>query len=288
MSPLNRRDFMKHTAAIAATGMTVSATAARAETKATADSRRTLGKVGLTPSRLGMGTGTRSWGKNSDQIKQGREQFIATLRRAYDRGIRYFDMADIYGSHWYVREAMKDGKMPREEIMLLTKTWSREPEVVKADIERYRQELATDHLDVVLLHCLREAGWTDRFKPAMDVLSEAKAAGQIKALGVSCHDFGALKEAAASDWVDVILARVNPFGVKMDAPTEEVVPVLEQAHASGKGILGMKILGEGEIADKINESLKFVLNLDCVDAINIGFTKPEEIDDAIERLNRFA
>ncbi len=282
---MNRRDFMKHSVI---TGLAVSAVSAGAEATAAAGSRRVLGKMALRPTRLGMGTGTRSWNRDSAQIRTGRDHFIRTLRHAYDRGIRYFDMADLYGSHWYVREAMKDGKMPREDLVLLTKTWSREPEVVRADVERYRQELATDYLDVVLLHCLRKPGWTRRFRPAMDILSEAKAAGRIRAVGVSCHDFDALKEAAASDWVDVILARINPFGVKMDAPVEAVVPVLERAHAAGKGIIGMKILGEGQIAGKIDESLQFALGLGCVDAINIGFTKPEEIDDAMDRFNRFA
>ena len=68
--------------------------------------------------------------------------------------------------------------------------------------------------------------WTHQLKPYMDSLDDAKAKGKIKAVGVSCHNLDALKAAADCPWVDVVLARINPDGVKMDAPTAEVVPVL--------------------------------------------------------------
>lgn len=285
MNRINRREFMGYTAAGAlAAGLGLRTAAAQEAAPALeATTVRTLGKTGLTCTLLGMGTGTKAWNGVSDQNRQGRDAFVACLEHAHARGLRYFDMADMYGAHDYMREALKRS-IPRDKVMLLSKTVSKTPENVWADIDRFLKELDTDYLDVVLLHCLTDKDWPEQMKGAMDALSEAKAQGKVKAVGCSNHSLDALKQAAASDWVDVILARINPMGVKMDAAPEEVVPVLKQAHDSGKGILGMKIAGEGELADRLEESLRFVLGLDCVDAITIGFLKPEEIDDAVAKI----
>jgi predicted aldo/keto reductase-like oxidoreductase len=287
MSHMDRRGFLRLSAAgalAAGFGFRAQGQAAAAHatpTALTATTERTLGKTGLKCSFLGMGTGTRG---GADQRAPGREHFVGCLEHAYDQGLRYFDLADNYGSHDYMKDALKRG-MEREKLMLLSKTPSRTAEAVKADIDRYLKELDTDYLDIVLLHCLTEPDWTERYKGAMDALSEAKSQGKVKAVGCSNHDFGALKAAAASPWVDVILARINPAGVLMDASPEEVAPVLKQAHDAGKGILGMKIVGEGQLKDRMPESLKYVMGLGCVDAITIGFVNPDEIDDAAAKID---
>lgn len=284
MSHINRRDFFRLSAAGAlATGLGFHAhgQAVAPSDAAAATAERTLGKTGLTCSFLGMGTGTRG---GADQKAPGREAFVGCLEHAHAQGIRYFDLADAYGSHEYMKEALKRS-VPRDKVMLLSKTQSRTAEAVRADVDRFLKELDTDYLDIVLLHCLMEPDWTDRYKGAMDALSEAKAQGKVKAIGCSNHDFGALKTAAASPWVDVILARINPAGSHMDASPEEVAPVLKQAHDAGKGILGMKIVGEGDLKDRLPESLKYVMGLGSVDAITIGFTKPAEVDDAVGKIN---
>ena len=124
----------------------------------------------------------------------------------------------------------------------------------------------------------------------MDVLEAAKAKGQIKAHGVSCHSFQALERAADEPWCDVVLARINPFGVNMDGPVEQVVPVLEKIHAAGTGLLGMKILGEGapEVVAKMGESIRFVGNLGFVDAMTIGFMSPAQLDEVMAKINEVA
>jgi hypothetical protein len=100
---------------------------------------------------------------------------------------------------------------------------------------------------------------------------------------VSCHNFTALERAAEEPWCDVVLARINPFGVNMDGPAEKVVPVFEKIHGAGKGVIGMKILGEGapEVVAKMGESLRFVMGLDSVDAVTIGFMNPGQLDEVM-------
>lgn len=285
MKSLNRRDFMKVTAA-GALAVPLAGSAEALEVSPTplvATTTRTLGKTGLKCSLLGMGAGTKAWNGSSAQNRRGRATFLGVIEHAYARGITYFDMADMYGAHDYMKEAMKRG-IPRDKVMLLTKTVSREPSLLKADLERFRKELDTDYLDIVLMHCVAEPGWTEKFKPCLDALEEAKQKKIIRAHGSSNHKLECLQEAAASPWVDVILARINPFGIKMDAAPDQVVPVLRQAHENGKAVLGMKIVGEGQLRDRIPESLKFVLGLGCIDAIAIGFEVTSDVDGAIQHI----
>ena len=285
MRVINRRSFMKASAGAFAASL-MYAGASRAEVKALqATTMRPLGKTGLTTTLLGMGTGTVSWNKDSAQIRAGKDVFVDTLVHAYDQGLRYFDLADMYGSHPYMAQAMKKGGMKREELTLLTKTVSKTAEEVQADLDRFLQEAETDYLDIVLLHCMTEGNWNETLAPCMEVLAKAKEQGKIRAHGVSCHNLDAMKTAASLDWTDIMLNRINPYGVKMDGTPEEVTAVLKTACDNGKGMLGMKILGEGEIADKIDASLSFVMGLGCIDSFNIGFLNKGEVDDTIKRVN---
>ena len=290
MDRLNRREFFQHSASAltAATVLSGTVHAAAATDLPGAASKQVLGKTGITSTLLGMGTGTKAWNGSSAQNRRGRDAFVETLIHAYERGLRYYDLADMYGAHDYLRQAMAEASMPREDLMLLTKTVAKDAETCRADLERFRKEADVDYFDVVLLHCMTAADWTETMKPCMDVLAEAKEKGIIRAHGVSCHDFGALKAAAEHPWVDVMLSRINPYGIKMDAEPEEVVPVLESACAAGKGMLGMKIAGEGDCLDRLADSLKYVQGLGCIHAFTIGFVRPEEIDDTIAKIEATA
>ena len=291
-----RREFMKRSAG-AVTSASLAMAGLRpawaAGTAFTGTMKRTLGRSGVQCSLLGMGTGTQAWNGSSAQNRKGRKAFVSLIEHAHASGVTYFDLADMYGAHDYMKDAMKNS-IKREDVMLLTKTVSRDPTLIKADLERFRKELDTDYLDIVLLHCLTEPGWTSKLQPCMDVLAEAKAKGLIRAHGCSCHNFGAMETAAESPWTDVLLARINPFGIKMDtknlapdvktkdilteAEVLDVVGVLKKAHDNGVGVLGMKIAGEGAAKDRIGESLRFVLSTGVVDALNIGVVDPAEID----------
>ena len=129
----------------------------------------------------------------------------------------------------------------------------------------------------------------ERFRPVMDVLSQAKDKGRVRAIGVSCHGIEPLRAAVNCDWVEVDLARINPVGGnpgRMDGTPEEVSTCLKAMHEKGKGILGMKILAEGTLKteEKQLQSLRFVLGLGCVDAMVIGFESPEQIDQVMQRV----
>jgi aryl-alcohol dehydrogenase-like predicted oxidoreductase len=251
----------------------------------------TLGKTGIKTTLLGMGTGFSGYNRSSNITRNGVAESV--IRSAYEKGIRYFDCADSYGTHPFTAAALKG--FARESYTIGTKMWVNEggiPEKERPEaaivIDRFRKELNTDYIDLVQLHCMTNGEWTDQHKKFMDGLETLKAKKIIRAHGVSVHSFDALKIASESQWVDVIHVRINPYGVNMDRKDpNEVIPVIEKFHKSGKGVIGMKLIGNGSFkndSDKVDASLKYVLGLGTVDMIIIGFEQPEQIDNYLGRI----
>ena len=241
-----------------------------------------LGKTGIQTSRLAMGTGTVGFGHHSNQTALGMKGLPDLLRNGYDHGLRFFDSADAYGSHPHVAETLKS--VPRDKVTVLTKTFARDPKTAREDLDRFRRELGVEYIDVCLMHCLTEGDWTERFKGVMDVLSEAKEKGVIRAHGCSCHSIEALRAAAKSPWVEVDLARINPIGSHMDGSPEEVVSVLREMKAAGKGIIGMKILGQGDLRGRVDDAIRYALSLGVLDAFTIGAESKGEQEDLLRRI----
>jgi aryl-alcohol dehydrogenase-like predicted oxidoreductase len=251
-----------------------------------------LGKSGLDTTLIGFGTGVWAGNRSSFLTRQEKDKSIATLRHAFDRGIRMFDCADTYGTHGIMAEAMKT--MEREQLMVSSKIWTRRgniPDMDRPDanivVDRFRKELEIDYLDLVQIHCMVDGDWTDTMRKQMDILDDLKAKGIIRAHGVSVHSLDAMRAALEDPWVDVIHVRINPFGISMDKPEpQEVVEVIHKLHASGKGVIGMKLVGNGEFSnesEKIDHSIKFVLGLGSVDMVIVGFENETQVDNYINR-----
>jgi 1-deoxyxylulose-5-phosphate synthase len=286
-----RRDFLRRsTRTLGATLLARSAIARAAllepdplPQKFHAQDEVVLGKTGIRTSRLAMGTGTIGFGGASNQTRLGTSPLTRLLLDGYnDNGLRFFDSADSYGSHPYVAEALKH--IPRDKVVVLTKTDTRDAAGVRADLDRFRKELGVDYIDIVLIHCVTEGDWTTRYRGVMDVLSEAKQKGVIRAHGVSCHSLPALKAAAASPWVEVDLVRLNPIGSHMDADPATVISVIKQMRAQGKGIIGMKILGQGDLREKPAEAIRYALGTGVLDAFTIGAESQKEQNNLIQRV----
>ncbi len=250
-----------------------------------------LGKSGITVSRIAFGTGTDGWKNESDQTRLGLNKFIELSEYVYDKDIIFFDVADIYGSHTYLREALKI--IPREKVIIMSKVWNRKNDWMKVEnvpkaLDRFRKEIGTDYLDIALLHCIVAPNWLEKDKKWRDDLSEAKQKGIIRTHGVSCHDIGALKAAAASEWVEVLLARINHKGIRMDGTPEEVMPLLKHAHDRGAGVVGMKIFGCGKLVKESErqKSLEYVWGSGNVDAMTIGIENTSQVDDNLARISK--
>jgi predicted aldo/keto reductase-like oxidoreductase len=252
-----------------------------------------LGKTGLVVPRMAMGTGTVGYNRSSNQTRKGMDAFVKMAHHAYERGIHFFDMADGYGSHPFVGEAIKT--LPREKLTLLSKVWTHEDgsennQPVDKILDRFRQEIGTDYIDILLMHCMTQGGWDKNRTHYMDGLAKAKQDGIIRATGVSCHNIDALRLASQHPWVDVIMARLNPFGSKMDGTPDEISEILAQAQANGKGVIAMKVFGEGEHVqdDEREQSIRFALTRGNISCMTLGMESELQIDDAVERVMRLA
>mgnify|MGYP005843920645 CR=1 FL=1 len=281
---MKRRDFIKYTAAAAGAVMLPLRHSLQAQpAKKFANDIVTLGNTGIKASRLAMGTGTHGVNRRSNQTRKlGIEGVADLLYAAYEQGINFWDSADQYGTHPHLKEALK--RVPREKVVILTKTHATTAEEMRADIDRFRQELGTDYLDIVLLHFMTKDDWPTIKAGAMDELAKFREQGIVRAHGVSCHTLGALQAAADSDWVQVDLARINPYGASMDDKVQVVVPILQKMHEQGKSVLGMKIFGAGQLRDKVDECLRFILAQEYVDAFTIGQENQDETKDLIKRI----
>ena len=250
----------------------------------TPTSQVSLGKSGVKVSMVGIGTGSIGWGHRSNQTKLGQSEFTQLMRHAFDRGITFFDLADAYGSHAPFAEAMKG--LSRDRYIIQTKTDNRDPEGARQDIDRFLQELHTDYIDSLIIHCVTIPDWTERYRGVMDVLADAKRRGKIRAHGVTCHNFGALQAAAASDWVQINQVRWNPGRSHMDAEIETARALFKQMRGRGQGMIGMKVVGQGDLLDgarKLSpaECFRFQVQSGVVDAFVVGVEATSHIDELL-------
>ena len=250
--------------------------------KKTVGDRVLLGRTGIKLSRLAMGSGTHGVRKSSMQARLGVYGFGDLLERAYDQGVNFFETADQYGTHEHMREGMR--RVGKNNVVLLTKTRARTADETRKDLERFCRELGRDHLDVVLLHCMTSPNWVKEMEGPMEVLSRAKEKGVIRAHGVSCHSLEALKLAARTPWVEVDQARINPIQAHMDADPLTVLSVLREMKAAGKGIIGMKILGQGALSDQVDRAVAYAAKLDVLDAFTIGFGSTAQFSEVATKL----
>ena len=280
---MQRRRFF-HTATGAAVSLSQFPYAlfASARPKSAID-RITLGPKKIVLSRLAQGSGTNGVSGSSNQTRKLGVEGLADLFRAgFDQGINFFDTADQYGTHPHVARALST--VPRDKVVLLSKTRANTAAEMRADLDRFRRELKTDYIDILLLHCVLEKNWNVTKRGAMDVLEDAQAKGIIRSKGVSCHTLDALKTAAVEPWVEIDLARLNPAQAAMDADPNTVIGVLKEMKAAGKGVIGMKILGAGKLRGNVDEALQFALAQDVLDCFTIGSENRAEMEDLLRKI----
>jgi predicted aldo/keto reductase-like oxidoreductase len=295
---VTRRQFIQTSTALAGTALLSPWALANARAAAeppavrTATDQVTLGKTGIKLSRLGFGTGSNN---GSAQAAAGKDGFTDLIHYAYDQGITCIDTSQEYQTFDWIGEAIKG--LPREKLFIQTKIPG-QPADVLAVIDRHRKAFGTDYIDSLLLHCMTRGQWTDEWKRVMDAFDQAKEKKWIRAKGVSCHTLPALRASAATDWTDVHLVRVNPQGSFTDSEADvwsatrtDIAPVMSEIkimHAKGHGVIGMKIFGNGTFTDPADreKSIRHAMACREIDAVVIGFKNRQEIDEAIERVNR--
>jgi hypothetical protein len=292
MSRTSRREFLVGGLGAAA----ALRSGAQAQNKRLASDWVTMGKSGVKVTRLAFGTGTMGGRVQRDL---GQEDFTRLVRHAYDSGIRFFETADTYGGmHDMLGIALKG--LPRDSYRLMSKyrTPNQGDPLPKFDL--YRKQLNTDYIDIMLLHCVRPATWDTDYRDMQDAFQEAKRRNVILAHGASVHGLPALRRFPGNQFLDIAMIRMNHNGTRMDVDSDveprgpaigdvkEVVAHTRKVHAEGKGVISMKLVGEGRFVNPEDReaALRHTMNLGCVDCVTIGFKNTAEIDEAIERMNR--
>lgn len=242
-------------------------------------------------SRLGFGTGMSGYQRSAQLTRMDRKKAESLLNYAYDKGIRFFDCADLYGTHEVVSSTLKD--KPRDSYVVVSKLWphgggipEQERPSAEVVVKRFLKELNTDYLDVLQLHCMMKPDWRGELESYVEDLEKLKKEGLIRAHGVSCHSVGSIDTGGDDPWVDTMHVRLNTSGARMDGTFEENVNVIRKAHDNGKGTICMKVVGEGtmrERADRMS-SIDRVIREDIIDVFIVGFEELWQIDELIENV----
>jgi len=180
MKTSSRREFLRNVALGAGT-LAVTTTVVRSSAASASYSGSDivpLGKTGIKVSRLAQGTGFNGGGRASDHTRLGQKNLETLLRHAMDKGVRFLDMADLYGTHPYVKEVVKG--FNRDKYVLLSKIWPRKESWCNPsggaveEIDRFRKELGVDMIDICLIHCMTDSKWPETYERVRDELSSLK------------------------------------------------------------------------------------------------------------------
>ena len=230
-----------------------------------------LGRSGLTVSRMCFGTLTMS----PLQQNMTPEAGARLLVYAYEKGVRFLDTADLYGTYPHIRLALKDAP----DYVISTKAYCWDRPTAQAALERAYRGLGRDYVDLFMLH-EQESLYTLRgHEEALEYLAEQKARGHIGAVGVSTHFVACVKAAPRFPMIDVIHPLINLEGIGIqDGSREDMESAIAAARERGIGIFAMKPLGGGHLISGSKAALEYALNNPLLDAVAIGMQSVEEID----------
>lgn len=189
---------------------------------------------------------------------------VAAIRRAFEGGVNYFDLATSDGKTFsYFGTALSD---VRKDIMYQihfgadysagTYGWSTDGEVVRRSVERQLERLKTDYIDYGFIHCIDEiSDWEDyRKNGAFDYLMKLKEQGVVRHIGLSSHTPATIGRVLGEAPVDMLMFSVNPGydyqkGEYAKGSVEERSAVYRRCEAQGIGISVMKPFSGGQLLD---------------------------------------
>src|SRR5260370_13662028 len=115
--------------------------------------------------------------------------------------------------------------IPRHSYKLKTKYSPPASGAPAPKIDQFRRQLATEYIDMLLLHCLRPTTWSADYQSLQDGFSEAKGKKVILGYGASVHGLPALRTFPGNQWLEIAMIRMNHNGTKMDTAEPRDVDV---------------------------------------------------------------
>lgn len=220
--------------------------------------KRMLGKSGLEVSGIGLGCMGMSFGYGPPKDK---EEMIALLRAAVERGVTFFDTAEVYGP-FINEELVGEGLAPfRKQVVIATKFGFKldpksgksvgvdsRPEHIKEVADASLKRLKTDVIDLFYQHRVDPDVAIEDVAGAVKELIDQ---GKVKHFGLSEPGVETIRRAHA---VQPVTAIQNEYSLWWRKPEEEVLPVLEEL---GIGFVPYSPLGRGFLTGKMNDSTTF-------------------------------
>ena len=289
MNGYSRRDFLK-TGIVAGTLAGVGAPLV-AE-KRTALDKVTLGKSGISVTRLAFGTGSNN---GHVQYALGQEKFNSLVAHAWERGIRFYETAESYMTPAMLGEALKP--YPRDSYVLMSKVTTDRGVDPQERFEDMLRTSKTDYFDIMLLHWQHDDKWVSETKRWQDGIDQFQAKKTIRSNGASVHGLPALRQMPGNQWLQVAMIRMNHNVTRMDGPTyidndnpdhvPEVVQHVRQVKKDGMGVISMKLVGDGTFTQHSDRvaAMRYAFQTAGVDCVTVGFKSNQEIDEAIDNLN---
>ena len=231
----------------------------------------TLGRSGLKVSRLCFGTLTMS----PLQQNMAPEAGARLLIHAYEKGVRFLDTADLYGTYPHIALALKDAP----DYVISTKAYCWDGQTAREALERAYRGLGRDYVDLFMLH-EQESLYTLRgHEEALLYLAEQREKGHIGAVGVSSHFCACVRAAPRFPMIDVIHPLINVDGIGIqDGSRRDMEGAISAARERGIGIFAMKPLGGGHLIASSREALDYAVGNPLLDAVAMGMQSVEEID----------
>ncbi len=231
-----------------------------------------LGQTGLNVSSLCFGTLAVSPLQGCNNIIEG----SAVLRYGLEQGINFLDTAEIYANYEIIRRAMLG---LNHHVVIATKCYAYSQEQMQASLERARQELDRDVIEIFLLHEQESMHTVRGHREALEYLLEAKQKGIVKAVGLSTHAVAGVRAGAALAEIDVIHPILNQAGLGIiDGTLPEMDDAVQLAHQMGKGIYAMKALGGGHLSRDPVQALNYARQVPGVSAVAVGMSSRLEVD----------
>jgi aryl-alcohol dehydrogenase-like predicted oxidoreductase len=242
-----------------------------------------LGTSGLKVSKLGFGTF--DFGVPSLNISP--EEGAHVLEEAHKLGVSFWDTSDDYGSHPHVAAALRI--VPRKDVVISTKTSAKTGKDAKKSLQTSLTELAIDYVDLFLLHFVK-SGQIRNCRLILRELADMKAAGVVRAIGLSTHSVAVVREASRFEDLDIIMTIccnadqtvIKKFHEEIpleDGSIEEMFDAVKQARENGKGTIAIKVLGSSAppLVEDYQSSIEFIDRSPFVDAMLVGMRNLDQV-----------
>lgn len=242
-----------------------------------------LGNTGIEVSIAGFGV----LPIGPSQLALPVEEGANIIKHALKNGINFLDTAQYYRTYPYISKALEGEDFP--DIVICSKSLCLDYDGMMEAIEEARADMNRDVIDIFLMHEVR-TGQLELRQGAWQALMDAKAAGLVRAIGLSTHHVDITSAAAAIPELDVVFPLINcaSMGIRKGdafATKEEMMEAIITCRAAGKGVFSMKVFGGGGLTGHYQEALDYIYSKPEIESVMIGFGKIKEVDDLLSYLD---